>query len=222
MILDVSRSTPNEIVYIESGYKPLKPMIYKRQLKFFRKMLSDCEHHPDSPISKLITKGMELNTTFLRHYKQLDQQFEEPQDCFNYYVREHENQMEGKIRAKHDSDRDSILGTYMRINPTLVQPKLYRDAHCNEYDRKIITKYRAGSHELSIQTGRLAGAERHERLCTCQNEIQTLHHVLFNCSLTESIRETHNLTGQDLNSFFSSDDSIQMATILKGIEKLLC
>ena len=38
MILDVSRNTPNEVLYIESGFKTLKPLIYKRQLKFYRKM----------------------------------------------------------------------------------------------------------------------------------------------------------------------------------------
>ena len=126
-----------------------------------------------------------------------------------------------KIRAKYNSDRDSILGTYMRINPTLQQPTLYSNFHCSEYDRKIIAKYRAGSHDLSIQTGRLSGADRHQRLCTCRNDIQTLHHVLFSCSLTEGIRETHNLAGQDLNTFFNNRNPIQVAAILKGIEKLL-
>ena len=162
-----------------------------------------------------------MNTTFLRHYKKLDQQFEEPQDCYNHYVREYETQMFEKIRAKYNSDRDSILGTYMRINPTLMQPTLYSNANCGEYDRKIITKYRTGSHDLCIQAGRLSGAERQQRLCTCQNDIQTLHHVLFSCSLTEGIREIHNLAGQDLNTFFNSSNPIQVAAILKGIEKLL-
>ena len=44
MVLDISKSTPNEIVYVESGFHNLKSSIYKRQLK----------DHPHSPVSAII------------------------------------------------------------------------------------------------------------------------------------------------------------------------
>ena len=35
-------------------------------------------------------------------------------------------------------------------------------------------------HKLKIQSGRLTGDDRRDRLCSCTNDIQTIEHVLFN------------------------------------------
>ena len=53
MVMDVSKNTPNEIVYVESGFHNLKPLIYKRQLKFFQKVKQDCANNPNSTIFAL-------------------------------------------------------------------------------------------------------------------------------------------------------------------------
>ena len=39
--LNIQNNTPNEIVYLESGFTPLKPIIYRRQLQFYRKYKND-------------------------------------------------------------------------------------------------------------------------------------------------------------------------------------
>ena len=145
-------------------------------------MKSDCAKNPTSSISHIFLHAMNSNTTFLRHYKKLDQKFATPDECYRFHVKLHETQLRTKIQQKYDSDEDSILGTYMRINPTLQSPKLYRDISCHENDRRIITKYRVGSHELKIQSGRLAGSDRQDRICDSANGIQTVHHVLFSCA----------------------------------------
>ena len=184
MILDVSKTTANEIVYIESGYGKLKPTIYKRQMLFFRKFKKHCDELPASSISNVFKQAMESNVTFLRHYKRLDRQFNTPDDCYDYYLAEHTLEIKNKIQVKHEADSDSILGTYYRINPELQSPIFNKELKCNEYERKLITRYRSGSHELKIQIGRLSNSSRDSRLCSCENEIQTLHHVIFICPLT--------------------------------------
>ena len=218
MILDVNRNTPNEILYTETGHKTLKPMIYKRQLKFYQKMKDDAERKPNSSISRLFMLAVNTNTTFLRHYKKLDEQFATPQECFKHHVDLQKSEILQKVHMKYESDADSLLGTYKRINPTMQQPTYYRNIECYERDRKIISKYRTGSHKLKVQTGRLAGSVRGDRLCECQTAVQTLEHVLLTCPLSENIREVHNIVCDDLESFFEGNDLSYIATILKAID----
>ena len=52
--------------------------------------------------------------------------------------------MVNKIRVK-GNDLDSILGTYLRINPTLDSPNMYNITERIESDRRTITKYTTGS-----------------------------------------------------------------------------
>ena len=113
------------------------------------------------------------------------------------------------------------MGTYFRINPTLKSPGFYREASGNEYDRKIITRYRTGYHKLKINQGRQSNVERENRLCSCGNDVQTLHHVLFNCPLTVNIRRCHAIDETNLEEFFYSANHTRTASILKSIENIL-
>ena len=56
----------------------------------------------------------------------------------------------------------------------------------------IISRYQTGSHNLSIETGRMSNPiiPRDERLCTCDTEIQTLEHCLLRCPLLQEIYDT--------------------------------
>ena len=164
LAMNIKQNTANEIVYIERGFKPLKGMIYKRQLKFFRKYRDCCLQNSTAATSKIFLEATAKNISFLKHYKKLDATYTSPKECYNYYTNESTNVNAEKVMAKHSADNNSILGTYYRINPELKSPKLYTEPLCIESDRKIITQYRTGSHELRIQSGRLNNNERKERL----------------------------------------------------------
>ena len=221
MVLGIKTNTPNEIVYIESGCAPLKPSIYKKQLKYYRKLKNDCENNPTSSISVVFKHALDSRTTFIRHYKNLDEAFSTPEDCYRFHIKLYEAQTKTNIEAKHNIDADSILGTYKRINPTLQSPLFYKDIKCQEFDRITITKYRVGSHNLKIQSGRLAGEDRRARLCKCGNDIQTIQHVLLNCPLTANIRIINGIRYPSVESFFNGSDYVSMAATLKSIEKLV-
>ena len=221
MILDVRRNTPNEIVYIESGHRNTQPMIYKRQLKHFQKVKEDCLKNPTSTIAKIITSGMNSNTKFLRHYRKLDEKFSTPEECYEYHINEHNTKMSTKIQEKYDSDVDSILGTYKCINPNLVKPTFIENICCNENDRRTITKYRTGSHDLKIQSGRLNQTDRHDRLCSCGDVIQTLKHMIFECTNTMNMRRVHDITENNLETFFSSTNYVRTAAILNTIDDVI-
>ena len=97
---------------------------------------------------------------------------------------------ERKIRAAA-SDADSRLGTYLVINPSLSKP-VFEDKL--EFQRACISRYRTGSHDLHIESGRLTGTPREERLCVCNTGVQTVSHVLLHCPLLDEIRERYDVT----------------------------
>ena len=69
---------------------------------------------------------------------------------------------------------DLKLGTYLQINPKLEAP-LYSDAMF-ELERILISRYRTGSHNLRIETGRQRCpiTRREERLCSCDKDVLLL------------------------------------------------
>ena len=217
--LNIKKNTSNEILYIESGFKPLKASIYKRQLKFYRKFKSDCASDPLSSISKLFTQALEKNISFLRHYKKLDNNFTTPYDCSRYYNQESDAIFTTKI-LQSATDMDNILGTYYRINPELKSPGFYQKPSCIEINRKIITQYRTGSHNLRIHKGRANNEERANRLCSCGIASQTVEHMLFNCPNTENVRRIHTYGHLNLRSFFSILNLDKMSDILKSVDSL--
>ena len=221
IVLDISKRTPNEIVYVESGCHTLKPSIYKRQFKFFQKILDDCREYPNSPVSAIYKLALDSNTQFIRHYRKLENMFNTPKECYDHYVQEYEENLRSKIHQKFNADPDSALGTYCRVNPDLKTPTFNKNVACHELDRKIITRYRTGCHMLKIQAGRLSGMGREERLCSCQQGIQTLAHVLFDCPITENIRVVQGLHEATLEQFFNGEDMTRTATVLKAVAKQL-
>ena len=47
--------------------------------------------------------------------------------------------------------------------------------------RVCITRYRTGSHNLKIESGRTPHIPRDERYCSCNTSLQTIKHVLLEC-----------------------------------------
>ena len=74
---------------------------------------------------------------------------------------------------------------------------------------------------LRIQAGRLTGERRDARLCNCQRDIQSLHHVLFSCPMTEHIRLAQRIEHTTIQEFFLDGDFTKIATMLKAVAKQL-
>ena len=173
----------------------------------------------NSSISNIIREIMEKNLPYIRHYRKLDLQFTTVQECYKFYRESEKNDMITKIRIKGSNDLDSILGTYLRINPDLQSPTMYHNMLCQEHVRAMITKYRTGSHGLRIQSGRKDGVLRAERKCICNKDIQTINHVLFECEITENI--TSLIEQRNITRFFNIDNYNHIGSILESVEKIL-
>ena len=97
---------------------------------------------------------------------------------------------ERKIQGAAGGDGDSRLGTYLLVNPTLVKPVYVEKM---EFQRVCITRYRTGSHNLKIESGRTPHIPRDERYCSCNTGLQTIKHVLLECPLLVDLRERYNI-----------------------------
>ena len=98
-----------------------------------------------------------------------------------------------EIRTTIRTNNTSTKGnTYKLLNPELVPSPVYQDEtnYIPDYVRVEYTRFRTGSHRLNIEKGRWSRIPAEERYCTCDNQsIQNELHVIYNCSLTETLRQ---------------------------------
>ena len=185
--LSVRNSVNNEIVYTECGENPLEIRITQQQLKFWGSMKELVSTNPTHYISKLIAATE--NTKYIKHYKQLDQLYTNAEKCAETLINKFKTTRETSIRSAA-TDSNSRLGTYLYINPSICKPTFVNKL---EFQRVFITRYRCGSHNLRIEAGRTSYIPREERLCICNNDLQTVKHVLLQCPLLNGLRERYNV-----------------------------
>ena len=185
--LSVRGSTNNEIVYIESGQRPLEVRIKKQQVNFWLSIKEIMVNKPDHYISKLVKLGE--NTPYIKYYNQLIDKFTSSANCTVSLLNDLEIKLSTKIRDAAMLDEDSKLGTYLAINPSLSKPTF---EGVPEFKRVMLTRYRTGSHNLRIEKDRMIpGSNREDRLCICATGIQTIKHVILECPLLAAIREKY-------------------------------
>lgn len=183
MILGVRTNTPTDVIMIESGTLPLRASISSQQKRFWTKVTQDSIDHNDAPLARLLNMARECRIPYVRHYDNLlDTDHNNPND----FARVEIEHIISNIRTIAE-DNLSKQGQYKAVNPDLTSPKMYRTATLTESDRKILTRYRCGSHKLKIETGRWDKTPRAQRICPCQVECQTLEHVLYRCARTEHL-----------------------------------
>ena len=119
----------------------------------------------------------------------LAESFENVEECEEKLVEVFKTSYENKIKHAAD-DRDSRLGTYLTINPSLSKPEFDDKL---EFQRVCISRYRTGSHNLKIESGRLTSTNREEGLCSCNSGIQSINHVLLDCPLLVTIRAKYGI-----------------------------
>ena len=139
----------------------------------------------------------------VKHYTSLKDTYHTPNACQEALQNSFKEKWKNLMQSKAESDSDSRLGTYFRINPEL-QRWIPSPQSILEIERKLVTRYRIGSHSLNIELGRYSNINRENRLCTCGRDVQTIWHIFTMCPLTEGIVDTNY---HSLNDIFS-DNSI--------------
>ena len=196
-------STNNEITYIETNKFPLKCRIYKQQLKFWQNIKEYMENNPESALCYFVRQAELLNIKYVKHYQQLESRYQSPDNCLESMQLEYQALWKSKFE-KSRNDVDSRLGIYIRINPALTKPA-YISKVMLETDRELLSKFRCGSHSLNIEIGRFARPHvpREERLCRCNEGLQTILHCFNEC---EIVKPYIGRSYEDLEAIFNDDD----------------
>ena len=209
--MSVRKSVNNEIVYVESGEYPLQIRIVRQQLKFWITLQDYLAQNPQHYLQKLIDQAD--NVTYMNYYSELQRRYTDPASCEEMMKNELQAANEEAIRTAFTTDENSKLGTYLRVNPTLVKPSYDNKL---EFQRILITRYRTGSHNLAIEKGRFSGITREQRLCSCNTDIQTIDHVILHCPLLADVRARCGIT--DVETGVMDDKFLVEMEMLLGVK----
>ena len=113
------------------------------------------------------------------------------------------------------TDPDSKLGTYNRINPDLKPYSAPKGML--EGERKLLTRFRTGSHSLAVELGRFKNVLRPNRLCKCKVGVQTVWHIFIDCPLTYPI---HRRRFNNLHEVFEDHDIINLLLKITSLLKI--
>ena len=210
-VLSIRPTWNNDIVYIETDEVPVEIRIMKQQIKFWS-AIETIRSNPTHYITKLVNKAEVLNIKYIDYYKNLVNTYKTPEGCQQIVSAQHRDKIVRKIRDEAQNDPDSRLGSYLSINPGLTKPTY---TNVLEFQRVTISRYRTGSHNLKIETGRRPPrVEREDRLCKCNTGVQTLKHCLLKCPLLDDARMMHGVV--DVTSGVQNVDFLmEMERVLK-------
>ena len=216
--LSIRESTNTEIVYTEADRVPLNIRISKLQLKFWMNIQTYLNENPDHPLKGLIDHGLEINLPYLKYYSNLESTYSTPDICERMLTNDFRIANAEKIRSKSNNDVDSRLGVYLLVNPQLAPPNQRVDIL--ESERVLVSRYRCGSHNLKIESGRLCNPKiaREERLCICNTGVQSLRHCLFDCPLLHELHEEYAYTS--IEEAFMLPDIVKLLMRMKNLLKV--
>ena len=212
--LSIRQNTNTEIFFIETGRYPLHCRVHKLQIKLWLHVHTYIGDNLDSALSKVVACANEIGIPYVRYYNDLLAKYSDPVNCEKQLRVEYMDKWKQKIQTAFNTNIDSKLGTYYRVNPSL-QPFGMNDGTVTENERILLTRYRTGSHSLAVELGRFSNIPRQNRFCTCGASVQTVLHIFTECQLTRAVIH-HRYTS--LSEIF---DDPNLPKLLISITKLL-
>ena len=117
----------------------------------------------------------------------LDEKFENAFHCYTFYENEQKTLFAEKNRGREQRDRDSILGTYCRLNPALQTPAMYHQMFGQNQIVVFLPSTAQGRIPCEyILVGKITKIERNDCVL-CNDDIQTIDHILFHCKVTKTL-----------------------------------
>ena len=207
VILNIKTGTSNDLVYFELGRGTIYSRILDRQFKFFKKF----ENLFPEESSCVSIYNVTRQTDFIKYYKKLH----------GHYYNE-----DIKDRRTRIATSDTSMISYYRDFNFSSKCSIY----CNfmvDSNRSIITRWRFSNHSLRIETGRyqIPPLPRSERKCKICDIMEDEKHVIFNCLVYNTIRQSFRILFSDnisVSSFLEPPvtNLNMVATFLHGVEKV--
>ena len=211
-LLGVRITTPNDLCLIESGLKPLKSIVQKRQKKFFEKMLDARSDMNDDPFMHAFGVTKDMNKTMWTY-------IESVMDLDDAAI---ENGLSDvKVSIQNQPLTATKFHTYQTLNPTLDVHPLYTASAPTipDYLRIEFTRYRLSSHRLRVEIGRWSRTPPEERVCSCGTGIQNESHI-FECPLVEELFQTSDKSYSSPADLFRDTNIEDLKILYKVLNKL--
>ena len=168
-------NVPNAILFIESGFLPIRTIIMMRQYNFYKRFRDSIQ--AGSRREKMMQMLLGRKTDYLQHYEDLVEKYASVSEI----LAESSNELKQKIYRLANAGHYKYQ-IYVKLNPELLPSPFLSIVHPVALD---IVKFRLGSHYLPIETGRWSRKPRNERFCTNCGVLGDEDHVLFHCSLIQ-------------------------------------
>ena len=208
--LNVRPGTPNLLALIESGLLPLKALVRKRQLKFFRRFKDSLGENSQrkSVFNELCELGNQ--TSYMKHYIDLDRKYDNPNEVYKEALDEIKTTIRQKASLPDEHYRFHI---YHEQNPDLLPSPFLSSSYSDS-----ITRFRLGSHNLPIETGRWSRMNREDRLCRNCSVLGDEKHFLFHC--TEIKRNPEHMFSNNLSEIWKNENIFDLFKNLSKSEYL--
>lgn len=208
LLLGIRHSIPEDIVLIESGFKPLKQIVREKQLQFYR--------------NKVLPRLDMLNDPLAMVFKVVERDCPSLINFFKQDTVPHFDTLDNIKNTVINSDRSRSM-KYIQINPMLTVHNIYLHQHfVPEYHRIAFTRMRVSSHYLRVETGRwsVPPLPISNRVCQCGFLTQDEAHVIQHCSISESIRAANPDIHFNFDNLFNHEDYGRISGIIHRILKL--
>ena len=94
--------------------------------------------HPESALAKVYKMGIQSKSPYLNYYLKLESKFGNPETCEETMTKAIFEGYKEKIISQYNTDIDSKLGTYYRVNPSL-SSNVPLPQTIFEFDRELVT-----------------------------------------------------------------------------------
>ena len=207
---NVRPGTPNLLVLIESGLLPLQALVRKRQLKFFRKFKESLGENSKRKLVFNELCKLENQTSYMRHYIDLDRKYDNPNNIYKEAVNEVKETI---LQKAQNPDEHYRFHIYHELNPNLLPSPFL-----NSVNADSVTRFRLGSHNLPIETGRWSRIKREDRLCRTCLVLGDERHFLFNC--IDVVRNPEHTFSRDLSEIWKNENIFELFKNLAKSEYL--
>ena len=149
-------------------------------------------------------------TTYMKHYINLDRKYENPNDIYKAALSEIKETISTKAQQPNKHYRFHI---YQELNPDLLPTPFLNSIHSDS-----ITRFRLGSHNLPIETGRWSRIKREDRLCRVCSVLGDERHFLFDCP--DVVRNPEHTFSENLSDLWKNQNIFELFTNLSKTDYL--
>ena len=193
-ILGVSKSSPSNAIYGDTGEVPVSLKSYRLALSFWHRV----SNLPDTYlVKKALLENIELRTNWIITIEKLINRFNLANKIGNH--ESFKNITKSEIDKKYLSywkteiTRPDVprLDFYREIKEEF---KIENYLHIEDFEsRKAIAKIRCSSHSLEIEKGRHKNIPRTERICKLcdKGEVESEQHFLLKCNKYDTLKNKY-------------------------------